>query len=135
MVEEGFVLTKLKKKLAILLVGGGLLLTGGLVSAGTSYEYYTETVPRFNGTAYTDSQKKATSNKAADLQVSTIGKAMDARLWGTNANWIGPWKRVSTTGNYTLYNSVPAGEFPAVQFSNDLTTSVNVLIAGQWRSN
>ncbi|WP_373894713.1 hypothetical protein ACUL41_17600 [Virgibacillus natechei] len=68
----------------------------------------------------------------ADLQVSTLGKAVDARVRSSDGG-TGNWARVSTTGTITLPNSVESGDVAHVQFSNDLTTIVNVRVAGEWK--
>lgn len=128
-------MNKTTKKLASLGFAATLLLTsGGLISAGTSYESYNVDVPPFNGSANTNNQTKSTTDARADLQVSTLGKAVDARVRSSDGG-TGNWARVSTTGTITLPNSVESGDVAHVQFSNDLTTIVNVRVAGEWRSN
>ncbi|MGX4667946.1 hypothetical protein JNUCC74_01840 [Cerasibacillus sp. JNUCC 74] len=126
---------KSSKKLATLGLATILLLTsGGLISAGTSYESYNVDVPRMNGSANTNNQTKSKTDARADLKVSTLGKALDARVRSSDGG-TGKWVRVSTTGTFTLPNSVKKGKKAHVQFSNDLSTIVNVRVAGSWRSN
>lgn len=126
---------KFSKKLAsVVLVAAILFTSGGFISAGTTYEKYNVDIPRFGGSANTNNQTKAKDNARADLRVSTLGKAIDARVRAT-AGGTGNWVRVSTTGSYTMPNTVKKGNLTHIQFKNDLTRLVRVRVAGDWRSN
>ncbi|NWN98250.1 MAG: hypothetical protein HLX45_12165 [Bacillus sp. (in: Bacteria)] len=125
----------MKKKLAVMALAAGLLAGGGFVQAGTSYSGYDVIVPGFNSSAFTDNQTKKTSNASADLKVSTLGKAMDARAQSYSGG-TGAWVRISTVGGpFKLPNKIKSGKSTRVEFSSDLTQLVDAKVKGQWRSN
>lgn len=125
-----------KKKLAVLGLSVGLLALGGAVQASTTYSSYDTTVGKFNGSGYTGYQTKTTSGAYGNLKSSSVGGSytVDARMQASSGT--GSWVR-SVTDNDTrnLPNSVPSGTSARVQFSNDITTPVDVQVTGSWRSN
>jgi hypothetical protein len=127
---------KKNKKLAVLGLAVGLMSIGGAVEASTSYSSYDTTVGRFNGSGYSGYQTKTTSGAYGNLNSSSVGGSytVDARMDATTGT--GSWVR-SVTDNDTrsLPNSVSSGNSARVEFSNDLTTPVNVQVTGSWRSN
>lgn len=125
----------MKKKLAVMALAAGLITTGGIAQAGTSYSGYDVIVPGFNKSAYTSQQTKSKSNESADLKVSVLGKAMDARAHSYSGG-TGKWVRVSTIGGpFKLPNTIKSGSDTRVQFSSDLTQFVDARVKGEWRSN
>lgn len=127
---------KKKNRLAVLGLTVGLLAFGGAVQAGTSYSSYNTTVGAFNGSGYTGYQTKASSGTYGNLNSGTVGGSytVDARMQASSGT--GSWVRnVTDNDSRTLPNSVPSGTDARVQFSNDLTTPVNVQVTGSWRSN
>lgn len=124
---------KLKKKLLGFLIVI-LLTVGGSASALSTYMTYSCFVPRFNGSDFTGSQYKNGNGTPIDLNVSTLGKAVDARSFGSGG--AGGWVRIAQTGTFSIpdpnnFN----GDYSSVQFSNDLTTAVNVSVVGTFRNN
>lgn len=110
-------------------------LSGGIAaSAGTAYEDYGVIVGKFNQSKKTLSQTKRYAGRRASLKVSTLGKALDARAYAKKGG-TGKWVRVATTGTFSLPNDISARDSTRIQFSNDLTTVVNVKVSGSWRSN
>lgn len=80
-------------------------------------------------------KQKKTSNASADLKVSTLGKAMDARAQSYSGG-TGAWVRISTVGGpFKLPNKIKSGKSTRVEFSSDLTQLVDAKVKGQWRSN
>ncbi|MBS2771894.1 hypothetical protein PNH38_14410 [Anoxybacillus rupiensis] len=125
-----------KKKITILGLAIGLIAFGGAVQAGTSWSEYNTTVGKFNGSGYTGYQTKAYSGTYGELNSSVVGGSytVDARMQASSGT--GSWVRSVTDSDYrTLPNSVPSGIECRVQFSNDLTTPVDVQVSGKWRSN
>ncbi|RFA32138.1 hypothetical protein CAI16_18980 [Virgibacillus dokdonensis] len=125
-----------KKKLAVLGLAVGLLAIGGTAQAGTSYSSYNTTVGKFNGNGYTGYQTKSSSGTYGDLRSNTVGGnyVVDARMQASSGT--GSWVRnVTDNDTRSLPNSVARGSSARVQFSNDLTTPVNVQVTGSWRSN
>ncbi len=108
---------------------------GGVAQAGTKYDDYDVIVPRFNDNAFTPQQTKSTTSASADLKVSILGKALDARVYSYSGG-TGPWVRIETVGGpFKLPNSIKAGKDARVEFSSDLTQLVDVRVKGEWRSN
>ncbi|TYS63939.1 hypothetical protein FZD47_10560 [Bacillus infantis] len=125
----------MKKKLAVITLAAGLVTMGGMAQAGTSYSGYDEIVPAFNKSAFTSQQTKSTSNASADLKVSTLGKAMDARAHSYKGG-TGAWVRISTVGGpFKLPNTIKSGSDARVEFSSDLNQLVDARVKGEWRSN
>lgn len=87
-------------------LAAGLLAGGGFVQAGTSYSGYDVIVPGFNSSAFTDNQTKKTSSASADLKVSILGKAMDARAQshsggtGGLGSYCNSWRPFQITKHY-----------------------------------
>ncbi|MCR6097613.1 hypothetical protein HXA31_00800 [Salipaludibacillus agaradhaerens] len=125
---------KVRKKVFASILAVLLLSVGSFASAGTTYESYSVTVPKLNFSVKTDAQTKSSAGRAANLKVSTLGKAVDVRAYGKKGG-TGNWVRVSTTGTYNLPNDISKGDSTRAHFSSDLTTIVNVSVKGKWRSN
>ncbi|EHL78277.1 hypothetical protein N1I87_02790 [Bacillus sp. FSL W8-0102] len=125
----------MKKKFAVLTLAAGLLAAGGLAQAGTTYGGYDVIVPKLNGNAFTPQQTKSTTGASANLKVSILGKALDARAHSYSGG-TGPWVRIATVGGpFKLPNSIKSGKDARVEFSSDLTQLVDVRVKGEWRSN
>ena len=127
---------KKKNRLAVLGLTVGLLAFGGAVQACTSYSGYNTTVGAFNGSGYTGYQTKANSGAYGNLSSGTVGGSytVDARMQASSGT--GSWVRSVTDNDFrNLPNSVPSVTSARVQFSNDVTTPVNVQVSGSWRSN
>lgn len=125
----------MKKKLGLGLAVG-LMAFGGAVQAGTSYSSYDTTVASFNGSGYTGYQTKTNAGTYGNLNSSNVGGSytVDARMQASSGT--GAWARsVTDSDSRNLSNSVPKGTSARVQFSNDVTTPVNVQVTGSWRSN
>jgi hypothetical protein len=90
----------MKKKFAVLTLAAGLLAAGGLAQAGTTYGGYDVIVPKLNGNAFTPQQTKSTTGASADLKVSILGKALDARAHSYSGG-TGPWVRIATVGGHS----------------------------------
>ncbi len=108
----------------------------GFAEAGTTYTSYNTTVGKFNGSGYTGYQTKASSGTYGNLRSTSVGGkyTVDARMQASSGT--GSWVRsVNSNQVRNLPNSVARGSKARVQFSNDLTTPVNVQVTGSWRSN
>ena len=126
----------MKKKLATIALAVGLLAVAGFAEAGTAYTNYNTTVGKFNGSGYTSYHTKASSGKYGNLRSTSVGGSytVDARMQASSGT--GAWVRsVNSNQVRNLPNSVSKGNRARVQFSNDLTTPVNVQVTGSWRSN
>jgi len=114
------------------------LLGTSMAYAGTTYKSFSTTVGRVNGTGYTAYQKKAKTGADADLKTtSTGGYELDVRMIDENG-CVGAWrKNIYQKDTYTVpgHQLQFAGYDARLQFSNDLTTLVNVQVEGTWRSN
>lgn len=126
---------EMKKRVAGLALAMGLMATASMVQAGTSYSGYDIILPRGNEVNYTPQQTKAATNVSADLKVTILGKANDARAYSPSGG-TGPWVRIaSLTSGTKLPNTIDKGDATRVQFSSDLTTLVDSRVKGEWRSN
>lgn len=125
-----------EEKSTLLSLSVGLVVFGGVVQAGTSWSNYDTTVPKFNGSGYTGYQTKDSSGTYGELYSAIVGGSytVDARMVASSGT--GSWVRSITDDDYrNLPNSVPKGLSTRVEFSNDITTPVNVQVSGRWRSN
>lgn len=125
-----------KKTLATLGLTAGLLSVVGFAQAATTPLGYNVTVGSYNGSANTTSQTKAISDARGELRSSIVGGdyTVDARMAASSGT--GSWVR--GVGDYEtrgLPNSINKGTAARVQFSNDLTTPVDVKVTGSWISN
>lgn len=125
-----------KKKLAVLGLAVGLLASAGAAQAGYSYSSYDTQVGSFNGSGYTNYQTKSNGAAYATLISKTVYDkyTVDARETGHS----GPasWRRdVTDNRTYSLPSIQGSGYDAIVQFSNDVTTPVNVRVTGSWASN
>lgn len=130
----------MKFKFKSLLLGVAICSIGSsMVYAGTSYSSYNTTVGRFNGSGYTGYQTKTTSGANGNLRSKSVGGSyvVDARMIESNGT-AASWRRnITDNKNYALdgHYSHKKGDRVRVQFSNDLTTPVNVQVTGSWKSN
>ena len=86
--------------------------------AGTTYSYYNTTVGKFNGSGYSGYQTKVT------------------RMSSTAGN--GAWLRNVDDGTVAYLDSPVSqvnGCSVRCQFSNDITTPVDVQVTGYWKCN
>lgn len=129
---------KMKKKISIIL--GALLISSSIVAfAAGDYVNYSTTVGKFNGSGYTGYQTKTTTGAAAGVVSTTVGGnyTVDVRLQESNGT-VGPWFGKLGDNQSAAITSVSehkAGDSVRLQFSNDLTTRVDVQVDGKWRSN
>ncbi|ARJ37746.1 hypothetical protein SporoP8_01905 [Sporosarcina ureae] len=123
----------MKKKLSVFLIVF-LLTVGGSTSALSTYTNYSVVVPKFNGTAFTGTQYKNGNGTPLDLKVTVLGKAVDARSYGSGG--AGGWVRITKLGSYSIPDPKNSkGDYSSVQFSNDLATYVDVAVVGSFRNN
>lgn len=132
------------KKIKALVLGSafGLLITGGIAQAKTSWQNYSEIVGAFNGSAYTDYQDVEDFTRVEakiDIHSDSVGGdyTIDVRgqsNHGYNTSWV---RNVGDNKYYTIYTGhlVQPGLAYRLQFSNDLTTPVKVAVKGQWKTN
>ncbi|MBS4189810.1 hypothetical protein KHA94_06255 [Bacillus sp. FJAT-49705] len=125
----------MKKKLAVMALAAGLVTTGSMAQAGTTYSGYDVIVPGFNSSGFSPQQTKSTSNASADLKVSILGKPMDARAH-SHSGGTGAWVRLSTVGGpFKLPNTIKSGNPTRVEFDSDWNQTVDARVKGEWRSN
>nr|WP_259547128.1 hypothetical protein [Heyndrickxia oleronia] len=134
------------KKIKTLVIGSafGLLLTGGLAQASTTYQNYSLTVGAFNGSAYTSYQKLtgyATVEETINFHSDSVGGDYTVDVRGQrnsgkdpNTKWI---RNVGDNESHTITTGVLAESSSSyrLQFSNDLTTPVKVAVKGKFRTN
>ncbi|MEG0963027.1 MAG: hypothetical protein RSF88_09235 [Lachnospiraceae bacterium] len=125
----------------IVMVCGVLLFS--TVCSAASWKSYSTTVGRLNGSGYTGSQTVSNSaSHSAWLDSFTVGGdyVVDARVQGYSGGAYkagGPWERDITDDKmYFLYsNSEVNFTQGRVNFSNDVTTPVNVQVTGEFTLN
>lgn len=128
----------MRKKIGALL--GVLLVSSSFTAfAGSEYLDYSTTVGKFNGSGYTDYQTKVTTGAAAGLNSETVGGTytVDVRMQDSAGN-AGDWAQKVGDNDYRAIDGSPehtSGKLVRLQFSNDLTTRVDVQVSGNWRSN
>lgn len=114
-------------------------LLGITALAGTKFEFYDTTVGKVNGNGYTGFQTKVTTGAAADLYSYIVGGnyEVDVRQIDTKGN-NGSWCRnvVDDQDRFVDgHSGHTAGSSVRLQFSNNLTTVVDIQVQGQWASN
>lgn len=119
-------------------VGITTMLFAATAFAGTSKTGYNTTVGKFNGSGYSDYQKKATSGANGWIYSTRVGGSytVDVRMNSTAGN--GAWLRNlndGTSASLPGHSSQTAGSSVRLKFSNDITTPVNVQVEGSWKSN
>ncbi|MCI9188157.1 MAG: hypothetical protein HFH84_00740 [Lachnospiraceae bacterium] len=133
---------KAKKAALRALVVPACLATLSLTAmAGNTYTSYDTTVGRFNGNGYSGTQTKETSGANGRIKSTSVGGgySVDVRMQKSNGSASGGWYRnlkSSTDTDYSVDGHVDQkhGDSVRLQFSNDLTTSVDVQVTGTWIS-
>ena len=122
----------------IMLMAVAILMLGTCAFAGSEAKDYYLTVGKFNGSAYTQYQRKEKTNKKGDLYSDTVGgkKVVDVRMEcdGEDGEWT---RNVTDNKNYKLAtnNSMYDGIRVRAEFSNDAFTYVDVEVSGRFASN
>ncbi|WP_242257256.1 hypothetical protein [Bacillus cereus group sp. BfR-BA-01379] len=127
--------TNFKKFLGVTLATATLGLSLTSIASAREVGNYNTTVGSFNGSGYTGGLKKETSNRDGIVNSSSVGGGykVDARLQKTDGKQSGSWARSIGNGDrVTLGNSIGSGLSTRVQFSNNITTPVNVQVSGSW---
>ena len=125
-----------KKIIATLML---VFILGTVVYAGTTYVDYSTTVAALNGNGYTAYQTKTTTGASARLYSASVGGdyEVDARMIDSSGS-AGDWYRNLGDGEWAYIDGSPyqlSGDSVRIQFSNDLTTLVDVQVTGSWKSN
>lgn len=115
------------------------VLLGGASSAfaGMTYEKFSTTVPRLNGSGYTGAQTKAITNAHVQMYNLVVGGPyqVDARAIGTSTATFSGWiRRVNDGQQRYIPNRITKGTGTRIEFSNDLGTLQRVQVEGRWRS-
>lgn len=123
---------------AMLITGSALLLMGTSAFAGSSYEQYSLVVGRFNGSAFSFYQTKATAGADGYIDSNEVGGSykVDVRMESDDGN--GEWLRNVTDGTNKAIpgtSKQKKGCSVRAEFSNDITTPVDVRVMGEWKSN
>lgn len=129
----------MKKKRNFALLFGLIFIFSISAYAGTTSRSYDTTVGKFNGSGYTGYQVKDATGTPGDLNSTFVGGSykVDGRMVddsGDTGDWernIDDWSVVTLDGD----NQQLSGEEIRVQFSNDLSTPVDVQVTGSWKSN
>jgi hypothetical protein len=113
------------------------MILGGTALAGMTHEAYSTTVGKINGNGYTNTQTKAYLLPGwVETEYVGGGYEVDARMQCPSSGEVGSWCRdLATNDSADLGNTIGVGKAVRVQFSNDLTTLVDVQVSGEWASN
>ncbi|MFC4388320.1 hypothetical protein ACFOZ1_10955 [Gracilibacillus marinus] len=129
----------MKKKLGTLLLGATIMATSFGIYADTSWEGYSTTVGKFNGSGYTgyDHTKSSTGvNGTVDSDYVGGPYVVDVRMQDDDGN-SGDWTRnLGDSDKKSLdgHNYHQKNDDMRLQFSNDWDTTVNVQVVGRWKS-
>jgi hypothetical protein len=127
---------KKKRFIGVLSLSLTLLVSAGVTQAAP-WTYFVRHVGAFNGSSYTDYQTKQYSGGKVILNMDEVESSytVDVRVQHYNGSGTG-WVQ-SVTDNETIQWSSPytSGNKERLQFSNDLTTPVQVTINGDWTNN
>lgn len=120
-------------------LAAGIIFGGGAIAnAGNSWQGYDTIVGRLNGSGFTSTQTKAASDRRSNVDVRTVGGsyAVDFRAQRSDGARSSSWVR-NVRGGWSggVNNTVKRGEAIRIQFSNKLSTPVDVRVTGRWRSN
>lgn len=131
-------ITRVSRKIMAVL-GVCLIASSIPVLASITYSPYSLKVAPFNTSEWTESQVKANPWQGADIKSTSVGGGykVDARMIGSGA--YGPWTRGIVSGKQYSATAISdkhvVGTKTQLEFSNGLTTPVQVAISGTWRSN
>ncbi|MBW0934215.1 hypothetical protein [Priestia megaterium] len=132
-----------KGKALVLASAFGLLITGGVAQASTTFKSYSKSVPRVNGSAYTGYQKMTgydTVLETIDVDSKSVGGDYTIDIRGQrdggkdpNTPWI---RNAGDNESYTIKtNVVNSNKYSyRLQLSNKLATPVAVLATGSFRT-
>lgn len=129
----------MKKMLkAVAVAGAAVMLIGTTAFAGENYSTYNTTVGKINGNGYSGYQTKAISGANGYIRSTSVGGdyQVDVRMNGANGN--GAWLRNvddGTNAEIPGNSKQKKDDSVRLQFSNDLTTTVDVQVSGSWKSN
>jgi len=123
---------------ALAVTASAICLLGLTAHAGNNFSGYNTTVGKMNGNGYSGYQTKSTGGANGYIISTSVGGnyVVDARMNCNKGN--APWKRNitdGTSGSLPGYYKQTAGESIRIQFSNDITTPVDVQVVGKWKSN
>lgn len=123
----------LKKKLLVGTLASVLLLSGGVVFAGSDWSpEESRTLPGRNGSAYSSTQEKKAVGLAGLKMHATEGYNIDVRTIGS-VN--GGWTRDVRGGNtYSISAPQPVKSEVQLHFSSDLFSPTTNIVYS-WRSN
>lgn len=135
-------LQKAKKVMLKALVVPACLATLSFTAmAGNSFTSYNTTVGKFNGNGYSGTQTKETSGANGRVCSTSVGGgySVDVRMQKSNGSASGDWYRSLKSNKDTGYEidghkDQTHGSSVRLQFSNDLTTYVDVQVSGTWCS-
>lgn len=126
-----------KTRVAAVAVMALAILGAGVSTAHADYgtQGYNTTVGRVNGNGYSGSERKSFTDDSGKIYSSTVGGnyRVDARMISQSGTWLGSgWARIDDGTQAPLTNWLTAGTWVRIQFSNDVTTPVNVQVTGSW---
>lgn len=127
------------KKLISVVVVTCVVASSMCAFAGSTWESYSTTVGKLNGSGYTAYQTKKTTGASCGLQSVSVGAdyVVDVRSIDNKGN-SAAWARNVSDNDYRAIDGSSkhtSGSSVRLQFSNKLTTPVNVQVSGTWRSN
>lgn len=135
------IMMKQKKKASIVFAALlGVVVMGTTAFAGTTMESYSVTVPAYNGSGYSGTQTKETSGANARAKsTGTGGYNVDVRQEKKDGSASGKWFRdlkgtMDTGYNIDGHVDQVHGSTVRLKFSNDLLTSEEVRVTGEWES-
>lgn len=130
-----------KMKLSLLAVPVCIATMAVTALAGNSFTSYNTTVGRLNGSGYSGTQTKETSGANGRIKSTSVGGnyTVDVRMQKSDGTANGAWYRALNDNmdtGYTIAGNTNQmhGNSVRLQFSNDLTTPVNVQVIGEWCS-
>ena len=123
---------------SVLTMGIALIMFGTAAFAGASYSGYNTIVGKFNGCGYSGYQTKATGGANGYIMSTMVGGDYEVDVRMTSSSGSGSWLRNVTDGTWgelqgSSYQT--SGTSVRAQFSNDISTPVDVQVTGQWKSN
>lgn len=129
----------MKKCIKAICVAGLIVTTMGMSAyAGSDYEGYCVSVAKFNGNGYSDYQTKSTAGADGYIKSDTVGGSYEVDVRMESDDGDGAWLRDVTDGTNKAIpgtSKQKKGCSVRAEFSNNITTPVNIIVDGEWKSN
>lgn len=130
------IMRKITKTIAI--ASMAVMMLGTTAFAGSTFSSYSTTVGKFNGNGYSSYQTKEIDGANGAISSTSVGGGYEVDVRMNSSVGSGSWTRDLKSGTEAAlpgYYKQVSGTKVRAQFSNNITTPVDVQVTGSWASN